>query len=285
MRVIGLDPGLRRTGWGVIEAEGDRLRHLANGAVISDSERSLAERLVQLHEGLLAVLAEFCARGGRGGDQLGQQEPGFDAQARHGARNRATDPGAERPAGRGVFADGRQESGGRHRTRQERAGRHDGRTPVARLRHHRRRCRRCAGGRHLPRPQRGQRLPLGRGGGGGRGPGSGAPNGAGPGSVGAGGHDRQADRAGRFIGCRLGGRRCLRRRLHGPLLGPRAGRPPRSGRAGQPVISRPTCARTTSISTASRRLPSGTGSACCPRSRASARAWRWRSSRCWRRAI
>ena len=59
MRVIGLDPGLRRTGWGVIEAEGDRLRHLANGAVISDSERSLAERLVQLHEGLLAVLAEF----------------------------------------------------------------------------------------------------------------------------------------------------------------------------------------------------------------------------------
>jgi crossover junction endodeoxyribonuclease RuvC len=58
MRVIGLDPGLRRTGWGVIEAEGNRLRHLANGVVTSDSARSLAERLVQLHEGLLAVLAE-----------------------------------------------------------------------------------------------------------------------------------------------------------------------------------------------------------------------------------
>jgi crossover junction endodeoxyribonuclease RuvC len=58
MRVIGLDPGLRRTGWGVIEAEGNRLRHVANGVVSSDPARSLAERLVQLHEGLAAVLAE-----------------------------------------------------------------------------------------------------------------------------------------------------------------------------------------------------------------------------------
>ena len=33
MRVIGLDPGLRRTGWGVIEAEGNRLRHVANGVI------------------------------------------------------------------------------------------------------------------------------------------------------------------------------------------------------------------------------------------------------------
>ena len=58
MRVIGLDPGLRRTGWGVIEAEGNRLRHLANGVVTSDPARPLAERLVQLHEGIAAVLAE-----------------------------------------------------------------------------------------------------------------------------------------------------------------------------------------------------------------------------------
>ena len=57
MRVIGLDPGLRRTGWGVIEAGGNRLRHLANGVVTSDPTRSLAERLVQLHEALAAVLA------------------------------------------------------------------------------------------------------------------------------------------------------------------------------------------------------------------------------------
>ena len=59
MRVIGLDPGLRRTGWGIIEAEGNRLRHVANGAVASDSARPVAERLVQLHEGIAAVLAAY----------------------------------------------------------------------------------------------------------------------------------------------------------------------------------------------------------------------------------
>jgi hypothetical protein len=38
MRVLGLDPGLRRTGWGVIEVEGSRLRHLANGVIESDGD-------------------------------------------------------------------------------------------------------------------------------------------------------------------------------------------------------------------------------------------------------
>ena len=59
MRVIGLDPGLRRTGWGVIDADGGRLSHVANGIVQSDGELSTAERLVQLHEGINAVLAEY----------------------------------------------------------------------------------------------------------------------------------------------------------------------------------------------------------------------------------
>jgi crossover junction endodeoxyribonuclease RuvC len=58
MRVIGLDPGLRRTGWGIIEAEGNRLRHAANGVVTSDPACPVAERLVQLHQGITAVLAE-----------------------------------------------------------------------------------------------------------------------------------------------------------------------------------------------------------------------------------
>ena len=59
MRVIGLDPGLRRTGWGVIESEGARLRHVANGVVESDERLDLARRLVQLDEGLLAVLDRY----------------------------------------------------------------------------------------------------------------------------------------------------------------------------------------------------------------------------------
>ncbi len=76
MRVIGLDPGLRRTGWGVIEAEGNRLRHLANGVVASDSARPLAERLVQLHEGLLAVLAEHAPEEAAVETSLANKNPG-----------------------------------------------------------------------------------------------------------------------------------------------------------------------------------------------------------------
>lgn len=59
MRVIGLDPGLRRTGWGVIEQSGSRLRHVANGTLRSDDGLGLAERLVQLRVALEAVLAEY----------------------------------------------------------------------------------------------------------------------------------------------------------------------------------------------------------------------------------
>jgi crossover junction endodeoxyribonuclease RuvC len=57
LSILGIDPGLRRTGWGVISVEGSRLGFLACGTVLSDEKRSLAERLVQLHEGLCAVLA------------------------------------------------------------------------------------------------------------------------------------------------------------------------------------------------------------------------------------
>ena len=56
MRVLGLDPGLRVTGWGVVESDGARLRHVANGRVTSDDSRPLAERLVQLYDGLMAVV-------------------------------------------------------------------------------------------------------------------------------------------------------------------------------------------------------------------------------------
>ncbi|MDH3594153.1 MAG: crossover junction endodeoxyribonuclease RuvC [Rhodospirillales bacterium] len=59
MRVIGLDPGLRRTGWGVIDSEGTRLRHVANGVVTSDGDLDLARRLVQLDAGLLEVLLAY----------------------------------------------------------------------------------------------------------------------------------------------------------------------------------------------------------------------------------
>lgn len=59
MRILGLDPGLRRTGWGVIDVEGSRLRHVANGVVGSDSKLCLAERLLQLHVAIFAIIDEM----------------------------------------------------------------------------------------------------------------------------------------------------------------------------------------------------------------------------------
>jgi crossover junction endodeoxyribonuclease RuvC len=58
-RYIGFDPGLRATGWGLIEAEDNRLRHLANGIVTTEPALEVAERLRQLHEGLVRILAEW----------------------------------------------------------------------------------------------------------------------------------------------------------------------------------------------------------------------------------
>lgn len=56
IRIIGIDPGLRRTGWGIVETSGNALRFVAAGTVKSDDKGALATRLCQLHAGLTAVL-------------------------------------------------------------------------------------------------------------------------------------------------------------------------------------------------------------------------------------
>ncbi|MEJ2117533.1 MAG: crossover junction endodeoxyribonuclease RuvC [Alphaproteobacteria bacterium] len=56
IRIIGIDPGLRRTGWGVIETDGVRLSYIACGTVASNAENTLAERLAELFNGLERVL-------------------------------------------------------------------------------------------------------------------------------------------------------------------------------------------------------------------------------------
>jgi crossover junction endodeoxyribonuclease RuvC len=58
IRIIGIDPGLRRTGWGIVEQRGNVLRFIASGTVKSDDKASLASRLCQLHDGLSAILAD-----------------------------------------------------------------------------------------------------------------------------------------------------------------------------------------------------------------------------------
>jgi len=59
IRILGIDPGLRRTGWGVIEADGNRLIYVACGSAQTDDRTSLAERLVTLHDALVRVVDEF----------------------------------------------------------------------------------------------------------------------------------------------------------------------------------------------------------------------------------
>jgi crossover junction endodeoxyribonuclease RuvC len=59
MRIVGLDPGLRHTGWGVIDVSGNRLCHVADGVVHAPLGLPLAARLVALFRQVCAVLEQF----------------------------------------------------------------------------------------------------------------------------------------------------------------------------------------------------------------------------------
>ena len=62
IRIIGIDPGLRRTGWGIIESDGVRLTYVASGHVSSTNGDVLAYRLREIFEGISGVLASFRPR-------------------------------------------------------------------------------------------------------------------------------------------------------------------------------------------------------------------------------
>ncbi len=59
MRLLGLDPGLRRTGWGIVDMAGNRLTRIAEGVIRSDETQAMALRLVSLFRGVLAVIDEY----------------------------------------------------------------------------------------------------------------------------------------------------------------------------------------------------------------------------------
>ena len=59
VRILGIDPGLRRTGWGVVEIDGNRLVFVGCGSVEPPEGLPLASRLLAIHEGLAAVLGDF----------------------------------------------------------------------------------------------------------------------------------------------------------------------------------------------------------------------------------
>jgi crossover junction endodeoxyribonuclease RuvC len=59
IRILGIDPGLRRTGWGLIESEGNRLVHIACGTVETGERDELGVRLLAIHDGLVAVIERY----------------------------------------------------------------------------------------------------------------------------------------------------------------------------------------------------------------------------------
>ncbi|GHA50612.1 crossover junction endodeoxyribonuclease RuvC [Amylibacter ulvae] len=83
MRVIGIDPGLRNMGWGIVDVFGSKTRHIANGTCHSSNKETLAMRLMSLHRQLSDVLAihqpdtsavehTFVNKDGAGSLKLGQ---------------------------------------------------------------------------------------------------------------------------------------------------------------------------------------------------------------------
>ena len=59
IRILGIDPGLRRTGWGLIETDGNRLIHVACGSLETSEREALGARLVAIHDGLIAVIEQY----------------------------------------------------------------------------------------------------------------------------------------------------------------------------------------------------------------------------------
>ena len=58
MLLLGIDPGLQKTGWGVISSEGNSLQYIASGLIKTDAKTPLSQRLAQLHHGIIAVIEQ-----------------------------------------------------------------------------------------------------------------------------------------------------------------------------------------------------------------------------------
>jgi len=59
IRIIGIDPGLRITGWGIIESRGADIAYVGSGRIRSDDRKPIAARLRELHDGLAAIIREY----------------------------------------------------------------------------------------------------------------------------------------------------------------------------------------------------------------------------------
>lgn len=59
VRLLGIDPGLRFTGWGIVDADGNRLAHVADGVIATDNSESVPARLKRLHDGLNVLFETY----------------------------------------------------------------------------------------------------------------------------------------------------------------------------------------------------------------------------------
>lgn len=59
MRILGIDPGTRITGYGIIDQQGNRLRHVDNGAIYTQSSDELPKRLKKIHDGLCEIILQY----------------------------------------------------------------------------------------------------------------------------------------------------------------------------------------------------------------------------------
>ncbi len=59
MEILGIDPALQKTGWGIIESSGNSLKFIASGLIKTKPKSPMAERLLMLHHGLISVIDEY----------------------------------------------------------------------------------------------------------------------------------------------------------------------------------------------------------------------------------
>ena len=255
IRILGIDPGLRRTGWGVVDVLGNRLIFVACGSVETD-ERSRRGRSPGRHPRRAgAGVGRASAAGGGGRGDLRQQECDRDPQARAGARHRAAGAGAGRRERRRIRAEPGEENHRRRRPWREGADPHDDLVLLPKADA-------ANGGRRRRARHRGHAC---------------APS-AERRAAGGWRDDRQAQRHHRQLRRGLRHRRRQWRRLRGALLGAHPAGAAGAGRGGDARRSRPMCARIRSACSAFWPTSSANGSGCCRPCRASAPRWRWRSS-------
>ena len=214
-RIIGIDPGLRRTGWGVVDSDGVRLSYVASGLITSPADadaRLPTARAVRRHRQRHRQL-QAARSGGRG--DVRQRQRALHVEAGAGARHGAAGARDGRPAGRRISAQPHQEIGDRRRACREAADRGDDRLPAAEGARAKRRRGGRACHRHLPCQSSPGRVRLAVAG-------SRQPASCTPLPAAWGNNDRQAQRQGRHDRRELLHRRRRRRRLRGAGLGAHA---------------------------------------------------------------